>query len=169
MSHGGDETPELRNGRLVCNQLRLRTGISRGFQPLQMCLGILAIADPDWFNFSDGPTVRIWARGGLDALKNRLAKSIRNALRQKLSAIVIEIRLQGDIAYDYGWHELTLTAQGRRVRPIRPHGDRYVDIWRERQGRQLESCGCIWITRTSLDSEPGVSPSGEGISSRKDL
>ena len=27
----------------------------------------------------------------------------------KLAVIVVEIRIQGDVAYDYGWHDLTLT------------------------------------------------------------
>jgi hypothetical protein len=46
----------------------------------------------------------------------------------KLVVIVIEIRLQGDIAYDYGWHDLTLTPKDGGE-PIRRR-DRYVDIWR---------------------------------------
>ena len=87
---------------------------------------ILAIADPDLVNFSDGQPSG-FGENGLDALKTRLA-SLFERFTAKLSAIVIEIRLQGDIAYDYGWHESTLTPTdgGRAIR----RRDRYVDIWR---------------------------------------
>jgi ketosteroid isomerase-like protein len=43
--------------------------------------------------------------------------------------IVVEIRLKGDIAYDYGWHHFTLTPKhgGEAIQ----RRDRYVDIWRK--------------------------------------
>ena len=47
----------------------------------------------------------------------------------KLTVIVIEIRLQGDVAYDYGWHDWTLTPKG--VGQSIRRRDRYVDIWRK--------------------------------------
>src|SRR5258708_19044826 len=98
---------------------------------------ILAIADPDLVNFSDGQPCE-FGESGLDALKNRLA-NLFERFTAKLSAIVIEIRLQGDIAYDYGWHELTLTPKDGG-RPIRPR-DRYVDIWR----RDKEANSKLWL------------------------
>src|SRR5580700_7516669 len=67
----------------------------------------LAIADPDLVNFSDGAPSE-FGKDGLDGLKTRLANLFERFIA-KLVVIVIEIRLQGDIAYDYGWHDLTLT------------------------------------------------------------
>jgi ketosteroid isomerase-like protein len=52
---------------------------------------------------------------------------------------VIEIRLQGDLAYDYGWHELTLTPKDGGE-PIHRR-DRYVDIWR----RNKEGNWKLWM------------------------
>jgi hypothetical protein len=43
----------------------------------------------------------------LDTLKTRLGNLFEH-FTVKLVVIVIEIRLQGDVAYDYGWHDLTL-------------------------------------------------------------
>ena len=87
---------------------------------------LLAIADPDMVNFSDGQPCE-FGMSGLDALKNRL-ESLFERFTAKLVVIVIEIRLQGDVAYDYGWHDLTLTPKdgGQATR----RRDRYVDIWR---------------------------------------
>ena len=68
---------------------------------------ILAIADPDLVNFSDAQPSE-FGESGLDAWKARL-QNLFERYTAKLVAIVIEIRLQGDIAYDYGWHDLTLT------------------------------------------------------------
>ncbi len=87
---------------------------------------LLAIADPDLVNFSDGQPCE-FGMSGLDALKNRL-ESLFERFTARLVVIVIEIRLQGDVAYDYGWHDLTLTPKdgGQATR----RRDRYVDIWR---------------------------------------
>jgi len=87
---------------------------------------VLAIADPDLVNFSDGQPSE-FGESGLDTLKTRLANLFERFIA-KLVVIVIEIRLQGDIAYDYGWHDLTLTPKDGGE-PIRRR-DRYVDIWR---------------------------------------
>ena len=88
---------------------------------------LLAIADPDLVNFSDGQPCEFGA-SGLDALKTRL-ENLFERFTAKLVVIVIEIRLHGDVAHDYGWHDLTLTP-GDGGQPSRRR-DRYVDIWRK--------------------------------------
>jgi ketosteroid isomerase-like protein len=87
---------------------------------------VLAIADPDLVSFSDGQPSEFGA-SGLEALKTRLT-NLFERFAAKLSVIVIEIRFQGDVAYDYGWHDLTLTPKdgGESIR----RRYRYVDIWR---------------------------------------
>jgi ketosteroid isomerase-like protein len=87
---------------------------------------LLAIADPDFVNFSTGQPSE-FAQAGLDSLKMRLENLFAN-FTAELAVIVIEIRLKGDIAYDYGWHELTLTPKNEG-QPVHRR-DRYVDIWR---------------------------------------
>ena len=87
---------------------------------------VLAIADPDLVSFSDGQPSEFGA-SGLEALKTRLTNLFERCTA-KLSVIVIEIRFQGDVAHDYGWHDLTLTPKdgGESIR----RRYRYVDIWR---------------------------------------
>jgi ketosteroid isomerase-like protein len=88
---------------------------------------VLAIADPDLVNFSDGQPSE-FGESGLDSLRIRLA-NLFGRFTAKLAIIVIEIRLRGDVAYDYGWHDLTLTPKDVG-QPIHRR-DRYVDIWRK--------------------------------------
>ena len=81
---------------------------------------LLAIADPDLINFSDGQPCE-FGSSGLEALKARMENLFEN-FDAKLEVIVIEIRLQGDVACDYGWHDLTLTpkAGGPAIPPQGP-------------------------------------------------
>jgi ketosteroid isomerase-like protein len=88
---------------------------------------VLAIADPDLVNFSDGQPSE-FGESGLDSLRIRLA-NLFDRFKAKLMVIVIEIRLRGDVAYDYGWHDLALTPKDGG-QPIHRR-DRYVDIWRK--------------------------------------
>jgi hypothetical protein len=67
---------------------------------------VLAIADPGLVNFSDGAPSE-FGQSGLGVLKTRLA-NLFERFTAELVVIVIEIRLQGGVAYDYGWHDLTL-------------------------------------------------------------
>jgi ketosteroid isomerase-like protein len=104
---------------------------------------VLAIADPDLVSFSDGQPSEFGA-SGLEALKGRLT-DLFERFAAKLSVIVIEIRLQGDIAYDYGWHDLTLTPKrgGEAIR----RRNRYVDIWR----RNHEGNWKLWMYMDNQD------------------
>jgi ketosteroid isomerase-like protein len=88
---------------------------------------LLAIADPDLVNFSDGQPCE-FGMSGLDALKTRL-ENLFERFTAKLVVIVIEIRLQGGVAHDYGWHDFTLTPKDGGQPTCRR--DRYVDIWRK--------------------------------------
>jgi ketosteroid isomerase-like protein len=88
---------------------------------------VLAIVDPDLVSFSDGQPSEFGA-SGLEALKTRLS-NLFERFTARLSVIVIEIRLKGDVAYDYGWHDLTLTPKDGGQSIYRR--DRYVDIWRK--------------------------------------
>ena len=104
---------------------------------------VLAIADPDLINFSDGQPSEFGA-SGLEALNTRLTKLFER-FAAKLAVTVIEIRLQGDIAYDYGWHDLTLTPKDGS-QPIHRR-DRYVDIWR----RDKEGKWKLWMYMDNQD------------------
>ena len=104
---------------------------------------MLAIADADLVSFSDGQPSEFGA-SGLEALKTRLT-NLFERFTAKLLVIVIEIRFQGDVAYDYGWHDLTLTPKdgGESIR----RRYRYVDIWR----RNKEGSWKLWMYMDNQD------------------
>lgn len=108
---------------------------------------LLALADPDLVNFSDGHPSE-FGDSGLDSLRSRLA-ALFERFTAKLSIIVIEIRLQGDIACDYGWHDLTLTPRDGG-QPVHRR-DRYVDIWRKNKEGKWK----LWIY---MDNQDVVDP-----------
>jgi ketosteroid isomerase-like protein len=98
---------------------------------------LLAIADPELVNFSDGQPSE-FGKGGLDAFKIRLERLFER-YTTKLTVIIIEIRLDGEVAYDYGWHDLTLTPKDGGSAICRRN--RYVDIWR----RSKEGSWKLWM------------------------
>jgi ketosteroid isomerase-like protein len=104
---------------------------------------LLAIVDPELVNFSDGAPSE-FGKSGLDVLKTRLA-TLFERFTAKLVVIVIEIRLQGDVAYDYGWHDLTLTPKdgGGTIH----RRDRYVDIWRKNKEGEWK----LWMYMDNQD------------------
>jgi ketosteroid isomerase-like protein len=104
---------------------------------------LLAIADPQLVNFSDGQPSE-FGESGLESFKTRV-ESLFERFTVKLAVIVVEIRLLGDVAYDYGWHDLTLTAKNG-AQSIRRR-DRYVDIWR----RNKEGEWKLWMYMDNLD------------------
>jgi ketosteroid isomerase-like protein len=122
-----------------------REGLNRGDTSR-----VLAIADPDLVNFSDGQPSE-FGESGLYALKSRLA-NLFERFTVKLVVIVIEIRLQGDVAHDYGWHDLTLTPKDGG-QPIRRRY-RYVDIWR----RNKEGKWKLWMYMDNQDVEDPFRP-----------
>lgn len=111
---------------------------------------LLAIADPDLVSFSDGQPSE-FGESGLDALRTRLT-SLFERFTAKLAVIVIEIRLQRDVAYDYGWHDLTLTPKDSGE-PIHRR-DRYVDIWR----RNKEGNWKLWMYMDNQDVADSFRP-----------
>ena len=104
---------------------------------------LVAIADPELVNFSDGQPSE-FGKSGLHALKSRL-ENLFERFTVRLGVIVNEIRIQGDVAYDYGCHDLTLTPKDGG-QPIHRR-DRYVDIWR----RSKEGKWKLWMYMDNQD------------------
>src|SRR5258707_3134667 len=111
---------------------------------------VLAIADPDLVSFSDGQPSEFCA-SGLEVLKTRLT-NLFERFTAELSVIVIEIRLQGDVAYDYGWHDLTLTPKDGCESIRRRY--RYVDIWRRNQAASSQ----LWMYMDNHDVADPLRP-----------
>jgi ketosteroid isomerase-like protein len=104
---------------------------------------LLAIADPEFLSFPDGQPSEMGTES-LQSLKSRL-EELFERFTAKIVITVIEIRLQGDVAYDYGWHELTRTPKTGGP-PIFSR-NRYVDIWRKNN----EGSWKLWMYMDNLD------------------
>jgi ketosteroid isomerase-like protein len=113
-------------------------------------LRLLAIADPNLVSFPDGQPSELGARG-LETLKIRLQELFQR-FKAELGVVVIEIRVQGDIAYDYGWHVLKLTPKDGG-QPIQ-RKDRYVDVWR----RGKEGKWKLWMYMDNLSISDSFHP-----------
>jgi ketosteroid isomerase-like protein len=103
----------------------------------------LAIADPELVSFSDGQASE-FGESGLESFKTRL-ENLFERFTARLAVTVNEIRLHGDVAYDYGCHELTLTPK-HGGEPVHRR-NRYVDIWR----RNKEGEWKLWMYMDNLD------------------
>lgn len=104
---------------------------------------LLAIADPEMVNFSDGMPWGVGS-GGLDDFKQRL-EDLFERFSVQLAVIVIEIRMEGNAAYDYGWHEFTFTS--RQTGEVVRRRDRYVDIWRKNKAGEWK----LWMYMDNRD------------------
>jgi ketosteroid isomerase-like protein len=111
---------------------------------------LLAIADPDLVNFSDGQPCG-FGGSGLEALKTRV-DDLFVRFTAKLEVTVVEIRLQGDVAYDYGWHSWTLTPKAGG--PPTRRRDRYVDIWRRNNKGEWK----LWMYMDNRDVADSFQP-----------
>lgn len=90
---------------------------------------VLAVFAPEFTDNSDGRP----SRYGSDA-PLRLRRYLEQLFADcdaHLVVLMVGIVISGDIAYDYGWHELTLTPRnGGQPRLIRK---RYLELWRRQQ------------------------------------
>jgi ketosteroid isomerase-like protein len=111
---------------------------------------ILAIVDPDLVNFSSEQPSG-FGKSDLDDFAIRL-QNLFEQFAVKLAVVVVEIRIQGDVAHDYGWHDLTLTPKNGGT-PIHRR-DRYVDIWR----KNPEGIWKLWMYMDNQDVRDPFQP-----------
>ena len=104
---------------------------------------MISLLDPGFVDFSDGRTCA-FGQGAADELKKHLAALFRE-YTVHLAPIIIEIRLVGDLAYDYGWHNFTLTPKQGGA-SIERH-ERYVDIWKKNAEGQWK----LWMYMDNRD------------------
>jgi ketosteroid isomerase-like protein len=84
-------------------------------------------------------------------LKHRL-KKLFTRYRAELAVTIISIRVQGSLAFDWGWHKLTLTAKkGGRSNATRT---RYLEIWQKNAAGQWK----IAIFLDNVDVPPQMPP-----------
>jgi len=88
---------------------------------------LLAVMGDELIDYSDGMQSG-YGEAAKIALRVRLQQLFAN-YNVRLTPIIIEIKVTGEVAVDYGWHELTLTPKaGGAVIQTRT---RYVDFWKK--------------------------------------
>jgi ketosteroid isomerase-like protein len=90
---------------------------------------VVAVFAPEFTDNSDGRPSR-YGKDGPAKLRNNL-EGLFAEYKTELNVIIAAIVLAGDLAYDYGWHELTLTPRnGGRPQLVRK---RYLELWRKQK------------------------------------
>ncbi|HEY2499200.1 MAG TPA: nuclear transport factor 2 family protein [Candidatus Angelobacter sp.] len=90
---------------------------------------LFAILDSDLIDLSNGRCSG-YGEGGKAALRSYL-QNLFAKFDARLVPVVIDITVMGEMAVDYGWHELVLTPK-TGGEPIRTR-TRYVDVWKKNQ------------------------------------
>jgi ketosteroid isomerase-like protein len=88
---------------------------------------LLAILDDGLIDYSDGRRSG-YGEGAKAALRTYL-QGLFAKYHARLVPIIIEVKVLGEVAVDYGWHELTLTPKNGDE-PISTR-TRYVDLWKK--------------------------------------
>ena len=88
---------------------------------------LLAVADEGLIDFSDHRQTS-YSQCGKAALRTHL-EALFSKYLVRLVPIIIEIKIMGEAAVEYGWHELTLTPKaGGEPLYLRT---RYLDLWKK--------------------------------------
>jgi len=103
--------------------------------------------------FSDLSTGRapFYGKEARAVLRHRLAKMFEK-YRAHLAVTVVTVTMEGSLAFDWGWHKLTLTPR-RGGRP-RTTTTRYLEIWRKQARGQWK----IAIFFDNLDEPVAMPP-----------
>jgi ketosteroid isomerase-like protein len=86
---------------------------------------VLSVFAPEFTDMSDGRPNRYGADAALK-LRSHLSEMFRD-YRAQLNVIIIQIAVLGGTAYDYGWHELTLTPKAGGQPAYKR--TRYLELW----------------------------------------
>ena len=100
-----------------------REGYNRG--DVDQLLSVFT--DENAVDMSDGQQSH-FGKAAKEGLRKRSAELFAE-YSVKLAVIIIEIIVLGDTAYDYGWHEFTLTPKNGGENIRRRH--RYFELWKK--------------------------------------
>jgi len=93
--------------------------------------GVLAIF-ADGFGDMSGGLASFYGGEARSVLRHHL-KRLFAGHRAQLAVTIISIRVQGQLAFDWGWHKLTLKPKNGR-KPITTR-KRYLEIWQKQDGK----------------------------------
>ena len=120
--------------------------------------GTLAVFSPALTNWCEGlpsffgPEGRASLRMSLEELFCRY--------HVEIAPVVIDIKVNGDTAYDYGWHKIWMTAKGASGERTMIK-ERYFELWR----RQADGAWQIELLMTNQEERPQMLPGAGGTES----
>ena len=104
---------------------------------------LIALLDPAFVYMPDGvPAVN--GTAAADAIRAQF-RELTARYSVQLLPIIIEIRIQDNVAYDYGWH--VWKKMSRDGRPQVTVKNRYVDIWRKNEKGEWK----LWMYMSNTD------------------
>lgn len=89
---------------------------------------LLSVFDREGFTDMSEGRPNFYGEEAREALREHATKLFEKYF-VRLDVIVIEIIVSGDTAYDYGWHEFTLTPKNGGKPMLKR--DRYLDVWKK--------------------------------------
>ena len=104
---------------------------------------LIALLDPAFVYMPNGVSFAM-GTGAADAIRAQF-RELTARYNVRLLAIIIEIRIQDNVAYDYGWHVWKKTS--RDGSPQVTSKDRYVDIWRRNEKGEWK----LWMYMSNAD------------------
>jgi ketosteroid isomerase-like protein len=87
---------------------------------------LLSVFDQEGFTDMSEGVPSLFNEGASEGLRER-ATQLFAEYDVRLTVIVIKIAVDGNLAYDYGWHEFTLKPKGEGEVIRQRH--RYFDVW----------------------------------------
>jgi ketosteroid isomerase-like protein len=104
---------------------------------------LIALLDPEFVYMPDGLSQTMGA-GAAGTIRMQF-RELTGRYYVQLHPIIIEIRIQDSVAYDYGWHNWKKTP--RDGSPQITTKDRYVDIWRKHEKGEWK----LWMYMNNAD------------------
>ena len=104
---------------------------------------LIALLDPAFVYMPDGVSSAM-GTGAADAIRAQF-RELAVRYNVQLLPIIIEIRIQDNVAYDYGWHVWKKTPRDSSTQvTVR---DRYVDVWRKNEKGEWK----LWMYMSNTD------------------
>src|SRR5260370_20430329 len=100
---------------------------------------LLSVFDEEGFTDMSGGVPSFFNKDATEALRERATKLFAE-YHVRLAVIVIGITVDGNLAYDYGWHEFTLRPKGEGEVTRQRH--RYVEVWKKNSSGEWR---ILWV------------------------
>ena len=103
---------------------------------------LIALLDPAFVYMPDGVSSAM-GPGAADTIRAQF-RELTAGYNVQLLPIIVEIRIQDNVAYDYGWHVWKTSRDGKPPVTVK---NRYLDIWRKNEKGEWK----LWMYMSNTD------------------